>query len=191
MTNIDDLHNESRVLPIKEHTHMLAQQYVVTCNNPRNPCHSLSNKALPHRPLMKPDLFYKYEKQLSNIQIDSKEVKRLQKAIHTRTVSETSRNFRAKPVYGDAPPKIHETESSLPRVCRTPLAQLRNGYCRLLNSYMSRIDEEIEDVCPNCNNPGHKKQHLFECQANTTELTVDALLKQPVDASAFLKLEDD
>ena len=31
MTNIDDLHNEARVLPIKEHTHMLAKQYAITC----------------------------------------------------------------------------------------------------------------------------------------------------------------
>ena len=44
MTNIDDLHNESRVLPIKEHTNMLAQQYAVTCYNSSHPCHSPTNK---------------------------------------------------------------------------------------------------------------------------------------------------
>ena len=56
---------------------------------------------------------------------------------------------------------------------------------------MSKIDEKIEDICPNCINPGHTTQHLFDCAANPTDLTVDALWKQPVEASTFLRLEDD
>ena len=136
MTNIDDLHNEARVLPIKEHTHMLAKQYAITCYNPRNPCHSLTTRPFPHRPQMKPDLFYKYENQLPNQRIEEKEAKRLQKVLHTQTVNEVSSSLRPNPVYRSAPPEIHETESSLPRVCRTRLAQLRNGYCRILNSYV-------------------------------------------------------
>ena len=65
MTNIDDLHNEAHILPIKEHTHMLA-------------------RPLPHRPQMKPDLFNKYENQLPNRRIEEKEAKRLQKAFTHR-----------------------------------------------------------------------------------------------------------
>ena len=40
-------------------------------------------------------------------------------------------------------------------------------------------------------NPGHTTQHLFDCAENPTDLTVDALWKQPVEASTFLRLEDD
>ena len=179
MTNIDELYNEA-------HTHMLAKQHAITCYNPRHPCHSLTTRPLPHRPQMKPDLFYKYENQLPNRRIEEKEAKILQKALHTRPSTKS-----AAVSDRSAPPEIHETESSLPRVCRTRLAQLRNGYCRILNSYMSRINEEIENICPNCNNPGHTTQHLFDCAANTTDLTVDALWKQPVETSTFLRLEDD
>ena len=66
-----------------------------------------------------------------------------------------------------------------------------NSETRILNCYMSRIDKKIEDICPNCNNPGHTTQHLFDCAENPTDLAIDALWKQPVEASTFLRLEDD
>ena len=80
MTNIDDLHNEARVLPIKEHTYILAKQYAITCYNPRHPCHSLTTRPLPHRPQMKPDLFYRYENQLPNQRIEKKKPKDYKKS---------------------------------------------------------------------------------------------------------------
>ena len=40
------------------------------------------------------------------------------------------------------PPKIAE-EQTLPRVARIRLTQLRTGYCPLLNSYLSRICNNV------------------------------------------------
>ena len=98
MTNIDDLHNEAHILPIKEHTHMLAKQYAITCYNPRHPCHSLTTRPLPHRPQMKPELFYKYKKnKRPNRRIEEKEAKKLQKALHTQAVNEVSSSVRPNP----------------------------------------------------------------------------------------------
>ena len=59
-------------------------------------------------------------------------------------------------------PEINKGEDEkLSRLERTRLAQLRSGYCPLLNSYLSRTDEEIQNSCTFCNNEEHTVKHLF------------------------------
>lgn len=81
-------------------------------------------------------------------------------------------------------------ETDLPRHTRkVTLFQLRSGWCRLLNSYMSRLDPAIDNVCPKFGNGIHDPAHLFQCPANLTELTVLNLWTKPKAAAAFLDLE--
>ncbi len=70
---------------------------------------------------------------------------------------------------------------------RKLLSQLRSGYSRLLNSYLHRIDDNIEDKCPLCNQTPHDTVDLFNCPNNPTHLTVLSLWTQPVLAKKFFK----
>lgn len=51
-------------------------------------------------------------------------------------------------VLGVKPPHIADEELELPRKTRVTLAQFRSGYCSRLNSYLSRIDPDIPNICP-------------------------------------------
>ena len=62
-------------------------------------------------------------------------------------------------------PKI--AEKTLPRTARIRLAQLRTGYCPLLNSYLSRICDNVYNLSPKCD-----VNHIFNCSKNTTDLKV-------------------
>ena len=47
-------------------------------------------------------------------------------------------------------PKIDTNEESLSRNSRSLLSELRSGYSRKFNSYLHRINDKIEDKCPQC-----------------------------------------
>ena len=70
------------------------------------------------------------------------------------------------------------------------LSQLRSGYSRKLNSYKHRIDQNINDKCPECNGTPHDSKHLFNCPSNPTDLQVVDLWTKPVLAANFLKLDE-
>ena len=92
---------------------------------------------------------------------------------------------------GEIPPEINQVEEEkLSRLERTRLAQLRSGYCPLLNSYLSPIDEEIQNSCTLCNNEEHTVKHHFECPKNTTSLKIADLWNNPNEAVNFLNSGD-
>ena len=70
-------------------------------------------------------------------------------------------------VLDQRPPEISQKEEFLSRNSWVVLTQLRSGYSRVLNSYLHRIDEEIEDKCPDYKASPHKTNHLFNCQMKT------------------------
>ena len=80
-------------------------------------------------------------------------------------------------------------ESILPRSVRTTLAQLRSGHCQLLKSYMVRITTGVSDVCPECGVAPHSVEHLFNCSAHPTQLTVQDLWVNPVEVADFLNVD--
>jgi len=92
-------------------------------------------------------------------------------------------------VLGTPPPDISPLESFLPRPVRTTLAQLRSGHCRLLKSYMVRITTGVSDVCPECGVAPHSVEHLFNCSAHPTQLTVQDLWDNPAEVADFLNLD--
>ena len=69
------------------------------------------------------------------------------------------------------------------------LSRLRSGYSRKLNSYMSRIDQEIQDRCPSCNFSPHNTEHLFNCPENPSELVAEDLWTKPDKAAEFLQFD--
>ena len=75
------------------------------------------------------------------------------------------------------PPPINPDEIKLTRTARSRLSQLRSGFSRLLNSYLNRLDDKIENKCPKCQTTPVYTNHLFNCQANPTSLHTSTLSK--------------
>ena len=114
------------------------------------------------------------------------------RTLHTQAVTEAISNYTPNGVLGTPPPDISPLESLLPRSVRTTLAQRRSGHCRLLISYMARITTActgVPDVCPECGVAPHSVEHLFNCSAHPTQLTVQDLWDNPAEVADFLNLD--
>jgi len=92
-------------------------------------------------------------------------------------------------ILGTPPPDISPLESFLPRPVRTTLAQLRSGHCRLLKLYMACITTGESVVCPECGVAPYSVEHLFNCSAHPTQLTVQDLWDNPAEVADFLNLD--
>ena len=107
-------------------------------------------------------------------------------------VQSTIEKYPNNKVLLQKPPMINPEEIKLTRKERAGLARLRSGYCCNLNSYM-KIDKtnQVQDVCPLCNDSAHDASHLFSCISNPINLNVMDLWTKPSEAAIFLKLNDD
>ena len=115
---------------------------------------------------------------------------RVLKDIHTETVRKTIQQYSENHVLGQAynpPPRINPDEIKLTRIARS---KLRSGFSRLLDSYLNRLDDKIENKCPKCQATPHDRNHLFNCHANPTSLPTTSLWTHPIEASNFLGLEE-
>ena len=193
MTKEDHLHEESKIMPVRDHCEMLAKQYLLATQVRNHP--SPVNLSSPPPPrLMKRTLKTKFGKEIKNMtkgrKIDSVKYKADLKKIHTSSVKKTIKNRKVNQVLNAKPPEVNESEKTLPKRARSTLAQLRSSYSCKLNSYLSRIDPNIEDKCPDCGGSPHTTQHLFSCPAKPTSLTVKSLWTEPVEAARFLDLTE-
>ncbi|KAI5753538.1 hypothetical protein M8J77_001119 [Diaphorina citri] len=191
MSNIDHLHNETLILPVKPHNLMMSEQYLLSSHVEGHPSNSLVTKPRPPRNIkrsmmsLKPNIncFLPYPT------IDKEHLKICNGEIHTKTVEDTIQNFKPNKVLNEAPPPIAKEEKELPRKTRARLAQLRSGWSPMLNHYMHRLDPNIQDKCNQCNTGPHDVHHLFHCPAHPTTLTVRDLWDKPKDVALFLDLD--
>jgi hypothetical protein len=190
MTNIDHLHQETRVLPIKRHSEMLNMQYLLSCHQQEHPGYRFTQEALPPRSMKKTIMNNKADVQhmLTNNTITPTDYKKTLKTIHTTTVTACLTSYEDNKLLRRPPPEIDKTETALSRMARTRLAQLRSSYSSIVNSYVSRIDPNVRDLCPDCGNGPHDVDHLFNCSTNPTNLTVLDLWKKPAETARFLNL---
>ena len=100
---------------------------------------------------------------LNNI-LNKNDLKKKQKIVHTKSVIDTINSYIPNKVLDQITPEINQKEGFFSRNSRVVLTQLRSLYSRKLNSYLHRIDEEIEDKCPDYNASPHDTNHLFNCQ---------------------------
>ena len=191
ITSMDHLHQETKVLPVKDHCQMVTKQFLLGCHAPNHPGNKHIDAIRPPRNL-KPTL-YQHNQEVTNLlPVNTKqELKRGIKSIHTKSVRDSINNLKVNRVLQTKPPEIDQSETELNRKTRSTLAQLRSGFCKHLNSFKHRCDENIPDTCPDCNESPHDVQHLFNCTAKPTELTPLDLWTQPILASEFLNLPDD
>ena len=121
--------------------------------------------------------------------LEPDDYKMLLKRIHTESVNTTISNLENNKVLNELPPPINDAEKELPRRTRCLLSQLRSGYSSMLNSYLSVVDNNIEDKCPNCHQISHTTEYLFNCPSAPTELTSKSLWTKPLEAAQFLGLD--
>ena len=187
MTSITHLHQESKVLPLKEHGELLGKQFLASSFVPGNPGRKQLGKPAPARNLKKTILIYENEVR-QKYQDSGENYKTTIKQIHTEEVGKVISSYKPNRVLKAPPPEVNPEESDLNRKTRTRLARLRSGFCQSLNQYMSRIDTNIQNICPLCNSSPHDTEHLFSCSKKTTDLTVMDLWTRPKLAADFLDI---
>ena len=172
---------------------MTNKQFVAACHVPPHPGNKFLNKS-PNPRNMKNTIISLYESNVKEeYQCDpptNSDYKKVLKTIHSKSVKTTIDSYPPNKVLNSKPPDINNSEQELDRNVRVELSRLRSGYSRLLNSYMSRIDPSIQDVCPRCDLSPHNTQHLFNCPRNPTTLTKTDLWTRPKLAAEFLQLDD-
>ena len=193
ITKEDHLHQECKVLPVKDHCKMVTKQHLLNSYLPDHP----GNKhlTLPRPPRKKKLSMYSYLPEVAEYSPlnNKKEVRLAMNKVHTISVRDSLNKLAVNRVLQTKPPEIHPSELQLERKTRTQLSQLRSGFSNLTNSYRCRCDNTntISDICPECNQSPHDVNHLFNCTENPTILTPRDLWTQPILASEFLKLIDD
>ncbi|KAI5707949.1 hypothetical protein M8J77_013260 [Diaphorina citri] len=122
--------------------------------------------------------------------VTNENIKHIAKNIHTNIVNDAIEGYMSNRVLGtNVVPDIDSAEMSLPRSTRATLAQLRSGWCKLLQHYMARIDPSVPDRCPRCSGSPHDVHHLFNCPDLPTILDPTALWTNPVEVAQLLGLE--
>ncbi|WP_333764851.1 reverse transcriptase domain-containing protein [Streptomyces sp. IBSBF 2390] len=194
MTHQDHLHQETMMLPVKEHNMLLSKQYLLGAHFPDHPCHDLVIAEDPPRHIrrsIKSAFPIDIEHLVPNGILDERGRKTGLKTLHTEIVESTINSYTPNRVLNQHPPAIDHSEEELPRSTRVTLSRLRSGFSTMLNSYNSRLNSSILDICPKCGIGPHDTNHLFACSSNPTTLQVDSLWKRPKEAARFLELNMD
>ena len=190
-SDINDLHNEASILPVKNHCNMITDQFLLSMHQADHPNRHILSQPAPQRNMRKT-----ITSRSNNIQhlvpddghISKADYKIRLKTIHSNAVSEYVDEYKSK-ILGCKPPPLCKSEQTLPRKTRSTLAQLRTGYSPFLKGYSCRIGSADSDLCPQCGSAPHTTTHLFSCPNNPTTLPVTALWSAPVEAASFLQLQ--
>ena len=174
MSDINDPHDVGEKLPAKTNTEMLAEP---TCQSQNN----LFHKFLYHKT-------HNRERAMQHTnnkeQLNRKEFKNALKSIHQHTV-DTQLNTDSKPI-GTRLAKMVEEEQTLSQIARSRLAQLKSGYYLLLNSYLSRICDNVDNRCTKCDVTSHDVNPNLNCSKNTTDLKLIDLRERPAEVAKWL-----
>ena len=193
MAAINHLHQETKVLPIKDHGKMITVQHLLTCNLPGHPGNRLLDRPDYARNQRLTLLSSKPEIEHLLPITGKRDLKEQIQTVHTSTVKKVIRNYQPNKVLQRKPPsKINKEEKDLPRAVRCKLSQWRSNYSRDFNSYLSRIDQSdtVRDTCPKCSGTPHDTNHQFNCPSMPTELKNINLWTKPKKVAEFFKLGD-
>ena len=189
MASVDHLHVETKVIPIRAHCELLTKQYLLRSHLDTHPGRKHLDRPPPER-MMKADLNTWNDKVAHLIpaggEFSSADYKAGLKTLHTECVQGALNGYAVNKVLNEPAPPIHKSERELPRSVRSTLSQLRSSYCKKLNSYQSRINAAVDDICPKCSTEPHSVAHLFECKEDPTDLVPTDLWRKPKEAASFL-----
>ena len=197
-SNIYHLHDECKILLVKDHLELLCCQFLVSSLRRNHPSHNIVRKLPARRSRVAPtedftpkETLYNFFKDkvmpfIVNDVVPEEGYKAALRSLHTDFVSRALENFSPNAVLGVRPPEISEEEVQLPRKARTTLSQLRSGYSIKLNSYKLSIGLRQDGLCPECEVHEHTTSHLFDCPAHPTHLTIADLWSKPREVIGFL-----
>ena len=169
---------------------MLCSQFLANALRPLHPSHEVVMHPLPWPRNQKDSLKSKFVEAVSPYLVDGivpqANYKKVLSDIHTSAVKASIDAIGPNRVLGSIPLAIAKSESCLPRIHRTTLAQLRSGHCKYLKTYQKLIRKSPDDQCPDCQNGPHTTAHLFQCPASPTDLQIRDLWRHPCKAISFL-----
>ena len=195
MSSIQHLHDECKILPIRRHIRMKSVQQQLTHHIPSHPGSRLRKRTLARTKQSLNSRYKHYIEALrdsdSGDEIFSHErYKSMMQSIYSNEVKDYMDTREDNNVLNSPAPEISADEEKLPRKTRRILAQLRSGYSPHLRAYLKRTGVEDSDLCPDYKKEKHTTNHLFECEANPTNLCVLPLWESPTEAANFLRLLD-
>ena len=190
----DHLHHETKVLKVKDHLEMRGTQTLAAASaNPDHPLHYMAEHPDTSRNLKKtPSTLYHKEILTSHPPCPPQTSHR--KHIHTQMTQRAIQKLKNNTQLNAQPPEIHPSASSLSREDQVLLAMLRCGHHPALRSYQKRLDDSVQDACPDCNTTPHTIKHIMEdCNAHHTLRqqhnihSMRDLWESPVKSVAFLR----
>ena len=163
MSAQDHLHQETKVLPIKPHSTLLTKQFLAACHLADHPRGKHLGRPPEIRGHLKPTLLdheTEVRECFPDLPANESSYKHAIKSLHTSAVQATLQSYNPNRVLQLPPPEISSAEEKLPRKACCELSRLRSGFSRNLMSYMSTIDNTIENNCPLCEVFPHDTNHL-------------------------------
>ena len=190
-TDLDHLHRETKILPVKNHLSLLSAQYLARALQAGHPAHDVVTRTPSpgDRGLRKTLRAFSGDRvgpHLVGGVIPADSLKTVITSLHTDEVTRTISAQSPNRVLGTLPPQVNAEELSLPRRSRTTLSQLRSDCCSSLNGYLGRIGAVLSDLCPSCLASPQNTRHIFECPSHPTPYVPEDLWKQPRGVSEFL-----
>ena len=190
MTNVGHLHAEASILPVSDHLSLLSSQFLARCLVPSHPSHQIATAPSGPRQ-MKHTLQSRFlptvAPYLTDGHLPPDSFRATIQSLHTAAVSHTISSRPPNRVLQEPNPEVAEEEAELPRSYRTALAQLRSGFCPVLNSTLERIGRSPDDLCPSCRGAPHTTAHLFSCPSYPTNLATRDLWRRPRAVAEFLR----
>ena len=191
-TPIAHLHDETRVLRIKDHLDMRGTQFFAAASSPGHPTHHLHNPTITRRHHHNTPASH-YRTLWSDI--PPLPPSRVEKSwIHQHLVTRALNTAPPNSILGERPPSISPVECSMPRSDRVHLSRLRCGHHLGVLSYEHRIRPATDPTCRWCSGPPETVAHLFnECLAIATQRAAagvtDAtdLWGRPTESLGFLR----
>jgi hypothetical protein len=174
-SSVQHLHDECEMLQVFDHLAMQSSQFLANTRQPNHPSHAITSRPPGPRPDRKPTLQRAFRKVVEPFSTDGViqpvSYKRAIGSIHTNAVKGALAKRAPNRVLGVIPPKIHQSEATLPRFFRTTMSQLCSRFCKELNSYKHMVNSALDERCPGCRSDIHSVTHLFSCSAAPTPLT--------------------
>mgnify|MGYP000498274895 CR=1 FL=1 len=191
-TPVQHLHNECKVLPLRQHMDMRGAQLLAKAENPSHACHPLLTPRVTARAIRTTPAAY-LKDCLESVPPCPRDIS-VARHIHNTYASRAIEERGANTILGFPPPQVDPSEEQLPRAERVNLCRLRCGHHAGLRSYRFRIGLEPDDLCLRCLGAPDTVVHVVEdCPALTPEREAAGvtscldLWDKPVEAAEFLR----
>ena len=153
------LHDEARVLPLGDHMDMRGTHIYTSTSDMDHPLHYMQNPRPTdrHLHLTPAEHYHALYNTLPPIPPNTSH----RTHIHTHFTDRALRNAEPNHLLGARPPRVDDSEQTLPRVDRVHLARLRCGHHPSIPAYAHRIGRALTDQCTWCLNARGTLEHVF------------------------------